>query len=400
MSLAGDYFDRAKVSFKLSIKFISDPDLKSFEETSIREMFHAYELLMKAHISKEHPLLLCETTSLYKNNKPIPYDSLYTKAAGELVEVLAYLKRDDEKFNFLLNDRKIVEKMRNERNGLEHSSKRITEGFKGIILVPFVTKILKPLFILFDATMASEFSYEKINEILSDVSDYGELVPDKNKYILTEKYPCRRCESRFSFITKNKDEAFCVVCEDTTSKGKLLVTSCFGCNSSVLILDGDKDYYCNDCYEQSDFYDCNSCGSGKAIINTDRIECLECQETRYLNHCPGCDGKHTLDVIKGEHHCYSCLNTFEESDEQIGDDGCSCGSTRFFLLQPLIGKDKAFCLDCNDTFYFWKCSNCKKYFSGDQAETPDEYSKAICEECATARFGIHRPSDDDEDDWQ
>ena len=155
MRISQEFFERAKISYNLSIKFILDSNLKSFEETSIREMFHTYELLMKAHISKEHSLLLYDTKTLFKNKKLIPIDSLFAKSANELVELLGYLKAGNIAFNFLFDERDLIEKIRSERNSLEHSSKSITNGFKGLILAPFVRKVLRPLFIEFDASMST-----------------------------------------------------------------------------------------------------------------------------------------------------------------------------------------------------------------------------------------------------
>lgn len=395
MSLSDEFFARAQVSYKLSVKFISDESLKDFEETCIREIFHTYELLMKAHISREHPLLLCETNNLFKKDKkPNSYDSLYTKAASELVDILAYIKKDDSNFSFLLNNRKAIEKMRSERNSLEHSSKAITEGFKGLILAPFVTKILKPLFLNYDLKMSTEFTNEKIKDIFDDISDFSELVPDKNRFILTEKFNCPSCDWKFGFISKSKNELFCVICDEKTIDGKVSNFKCFDCNESVFVSDADYEFQCADCGAESPFFDCFNCGSNKCIKNMHKIECPECTSFRVLETCPACDEKASVDLINGDLHCYMCITTFLASDKHIGDKGCECGSEDFFILKHDTGRDEAYCLSCKNIFNFWECQNCKNYFSGEKSPSPKEYRGNCCENCSSELFQVYQVQDD------
>ena len=394
MSISQNYFDRAKISYNLSIKFILDGDLKNFEETSIREIFHAYELLMKAHISKEHSLLLYDTKNLFKNKKLIPIDSLFAKPANELVEILAYLKAGNAAFDFLFRDRAIIEKMREERNILEHSSKTITDGFKGLILAPFVTKILKPLFIEFDPAMSDEFAADKMKEIFKEISDFSELVPDKNKYSFVERYYCENCNSRFSFLAKNKEELYCAVCEDTMlTSDEISPVTCFRCENPALLVDGDSDFICPDCHGESDLYQCLSCDTELAAVNDENmIICLSCKRREQLTDCPLCK-EPGLDAKDELFFCHCCENKIEETKGDIGDEGCKCQSRRFLYLKPESGEDEAFCLECRSTFYLWQCPECKDYFSGDPVKAPEEYGKDCCENCAPGLFEAYRVKD-------
>lgn len=317
-NLSKEYFNKALESYDLALSFLLDPSLSKHEEGAVREIFHVYELLMKAHIANEHPMLLVKENAFFdKNNKPKVYDEMMTKAANELVDLLSYLKRDDTNYSFLQEFKKNIEKIRKERNYLEHSSRKISSGYKGVIIVPFIRNILFPLFVQFDPKTSIRFNNSELVKVLGIVDDFTELVPDKNKYKFEDNYFCDRCDNFFSFINKDEDELFCVVCEDVNP-----------------------------------IVDCPLCGDKGLLPGPEKLECKACE------------------------------NEILPTKGFIQGDGCSCGGLNFLYLEPENGNEEAFCFSCKNKFELWKCEQCNNFFSDDKGDPPEENPVRCCEDCA------------------
>lgn len=304
-----DLYNNAMDSFQVSIDaFIRGEYLPTYYKVSIKEMFAAFELILKDILKDEHEAFI------YTNVEHIsePIEKRRTIKFDTLIERLEKLA------DFTLEDRylRVIKRLRTLRNMGQHSTFEVNKQNAADLIsksVPIMIHIIK------------EYYDEDIN--LED--------------LLGEHYSKAYVDISTAVEALNKD-ALNRFNEDGCKKiiiGKRII-KCIFCNSELISDDGDnvKCYCCHKEFKVEDFYLLYA--ENDSELNDDAYECGACNHTTMFEYLP----LQQLICLRCGHmesfrECCNCNKLYPMS--QLNDE------TDFFGIKP---PDKS----------IYICDACKK----------------------------------------
>ncbi|WII72167.1 hypothetical protein QJS83_17020 [Bdellovibrio sp. 22V] len=330
LDLSTAYYEKGISSAKLAFEILTSPHLEPFRDAAIAQFFNCFELLLKSQIARHSNLLLLKDTKKITESwgEKNSFDALPTKSAGELPELLYVLEKGNPNFEFLKNNRGIIDKMREERNKYEHGAGPITKGYVSLILAPFFHKVIIKLAKAIDPERYStNFSIELRQKIFDASTEPSRMLQDPDKFY-SEPKTCPTCFNNFAFLSRRSDLLHCLVCDKDTVQGSIIYRECLLCETP------------------------------NVISHQGFATCIDCR----INF---------VAVSLGQ----------DNVCRHVSNDG-SCNSSEIADLSAEVGDELGLCLKCFTVQNLWRCCLCDTYYTSNEKHYgPPGYDENVCAEC-------------------
>lgn len=325
--LSNEFFEKGIKSVKLAHALLTTPGFEDYASSSIGEMFHGFELMLKGQIAKHSKFLLIEDIKglVDKSWKVAKFDELNTKQVSQLPKILFAIEELNPKFSFLKNEYSLIEQARRERNKYEHSAAQTKENYISLVIAPFFHKVILKMVDAIDPAGYSVHFDSQFRLDLVDKSDEpSKLLKDPNRFY-DDCHSCPICFHEFAFLSKDRKNLHCLICDtDVVRDLDLKFASCPICEQELI-----------------------SYGL--------HIKCL------------------------GE-----CRTYFVPVTKLAAHENCECLSDKISNLKGETGNEEGLCLKCLSTISLWECDHCYQFFTKEQKEEPppEIHGDNLCENCS------------------